>query len=64
MQLSDRPIRHPGGNPPSGGQARGETVARRNRHCLSWDGAEKLVRLLVSAADLVVRLIDELSHIP
>jgi hypothetical protein len=30
---------------------------------LSWDGAEKLIRRLVSLTDLLVRLIDELSRI-
>ena len=30
---------------------------------LSWDGAQKLVMLLLSTAELAVQLIDVISHI-
>ena len=30
---------------------------------LSWDGAQKLVTLLLSGAELAVQLIDVISHI-
>jgi hypothetical protein len=38
-------------------------MAKSNRHRLSWDGAQKLVTLLLSTAELGVQLIDILSHI-
>jgi len=48
---------------PSRGQARVGTMAKRNRLRLSCDSVEKLLRLLVSAADLAATLIDAISHI-
>jgi hypothetical protein len=38
-------------------------MSKRRSNRLSWDGAEKLLRRLVSVTGLVVRLIDELSRI-
>jgi hypothetical protein len=38
-------------------------VAKGRRHRLSWDGAEKLVRLLLSTAELAVQVIDAISRI-
>jgi hypothetical protein len=36
----------------------------RYRHHLSWDNAQKLVTLLLSTAELAVRVIDAISRIP
>jgi len=38
-------------------------VSRRNRKNLSVDSAQKLVTLLLSAAELGVQLIDAITHI-
>ena len=53
----------PGGYLPAGEQARERTVSKQHRTRLSWNGAEKILRLLVSVIDLLVRLIDELLRI-
>jgi len=35
----------------------------KSRRRLSWDGAEKLARLLISAVEPVARLIDAISRL-
>jgi len=46
-----------------GGRPEGGTMAKRNRLRPSYDSAEKLLRLLVIAADLAVQLIDAISRV-
>ena len=53
---------HPGSNPGEGQREEG-TVPRRIRKNLSLDSAQKLVMLLLSAAELGVQLIDAISHV-
>jgi hypothetical protein len=60
--VPDRAGPVPGGNQPAAGQAIGDTVLKSRRH-LSWDNAEKLARLLISAVEPVARLIDAISRI-
>ena len=38
-------------------------MARRNRLRLSWDGAQKVVTLLLSTTELAVQVIDVISRI-
>lgn len=49
----------PQGDRPCGGPMGG----KRRGMGLSWDGAQKLVTLLLSGAELAVQLIDVISHI-
>lgn len=53
---------HPG-TLPGEGQREEEPMARSNRPRLSWDGAQKLVTLLLGTTELAVQLIDAISHI-